>query len=932
MTQMSNRYAPNEIEAKWYEIWEKGNYFAPKGEGAPYAIMIPPPNVTGTLHMGHAFQDTIMDTLMRYHRMNGKKALWQVGTDHAGIATQMVVERQLNGQGLTRHDLGREKFVEKVWDWKALSGGQILQQLRRLGASVDWSRERFTMDEDLSEAVRTMFVKLYDDGLIYRGKRLVNWDPVLKTALSDLEVINDKEEDGFLYHVRYPFVAGQGLDGEFMHIATTRPETILADGALAIHPEDERYAHLVGKMVHVPMTERIIPIIADTYVEKDFGTGCVKITPAHDFNDFQVGQRHPMEVINLMNDDATLNHNAPSAYRGLDRWDARKKIIEDLKSASLLEKVEPHKLKPPRGDRTGVILEPYLTDQWFVDLSSEKGQKRLTQPAIEVVRSGKVQFVPKNWENTYFQWLENIQDWCISRQLWWGHRIPAWYDNEGQIYVAENEAKVREKYGLSADYELHQDNDVLDTWFSSALWCFATQGWPKQTLDLSTYYPSSVLVTGFDIIFFWVARMILMSLYAMNDVPFREVYVHGLVRDSEGQKMSKSKGNVLDPIDIIDGIDLEALLEKRTFGMMQPEKAEKIRKQTAKEFSDGINPHGTDALRFTFCALATNGRDLIFDLNRVEGYRNFCNKLWNASRFVLMQTTDKEIKSASRNEKSIIDRWIYSKLDETIQNIREAIEQYRFDFASQALYEFIWNEYCDWYLELTKPILSKNNPNEMEKALCRHTLLDVLEQVLRLAHPIMPFITEEIWQQLRQQFGEILDLNVESIMIADYPQITGFKDEKALLEVIWLKDVLLGIRKIRGEMNINPSQTIPLLIKGKIKEVDLNAHQSALLSLGKLSHIQMVENEPESASFVVGEVLFCIPLAGLINKEAELKRLEKEIEKVSKNIERLNGQLNNQGFLAKAPEKLIADLNAQLNLDKNNLAVLQEQQEKIQRL
>ncbi|MDO4435844.1 MAG: valine--tRNA ligase [Cardiobacteriaceae bacterium] len=930
MSEMASRYAPQEIENKWYENWDKKGYFAPSGEGAPYAIMIPPPNVTGTLHMGHAFQDTIMDTLIRYQRMNGKKALWQVGTDHAGIATQMVVERQLNAQGQTRHDLGREKFVEKVWDWKALSGGQILQQLRRLGASVDWSRERFTMDEDLSEAVRLMFVKLYEDGLIYRGKRLVNWDPVLKTALSDLEVINDKEEDGFLYHVRYPFVAGQGLDGEYMHIATTRPETILADGALAIHPEDERYVHLVGKMVHVPLTDRIIPIIADTYVEKDFGTGCVKITPAHDFNDFQVGQRHAMEVINLMNDDASLNENAPPAYRGLDRWDARKKIIEDLKSASLLEKVEPHKLKPPRGDRTGVVLEPYLTDQWFVDLTSEHGQKRLTQPAIEAVRSERVKFVPKNWENTYFQWLENIQDWCISRQLWWGHRIPAWYDSEGNIYVAENEAKVREKYQLSAEKALFQDEDVLDTWFSSALWCFATQGWPKQTLDLATYYPSSVLVTGFDIIFFWVARMILFSQYAMGDVPFREVYVHGLVRDSEGQKMSKSKGNVLDPIDIIDGIGLEALLEKRTFGMMQPEKADKIRKQTAKEFPEGINAYGTDALRFTFTALATNGRDLIFDLNRVEGYRNFCNKLWNASRFVLMQTQDKTIQSASLKDKSVIDRWIYAKLDETIIQVKKAIEEYRFDFASQALYEFIWNEYCDWYLELTKPVLSKNNPNENEKALCRHTLLDILEQVLRLAHPIMPFITEEIWQSLREHFGAVLDLKTESIMIAPYPQALNIQENQAIAEVDWLKEVLLGIRKIRGEMNISPSKALPVLVKDLEPEDLIITHQSALLALGKLENIQILAgNEPDAAAFMVGKAKFMIPLAGIIDKAAELARLQKELEKLEKNIAKLTAQLANEKFVQSAPEHLVAQTRAILEKDQQTQSALLEQREKI---
>ena len=949
---MATRYQPAEIENKWYKVWEAGGHFAPAGSGEPYAIMIPPPNVTGTLHMGHAFQDTIMDALIRYQRMNGRRTLWQPGSDHAGIATQMVVERQLNAQGKTRHDLGREAFTAKVWEWKAQSGGQIMQQLRRLGASLDWTRERFTMDDDLSRAVRTLFVRLHEDGLIYRGKRLVNWDPVLKTAISDLEVEN-REESGFMYHVRYPFVAGQGLDGEYMHIATTRPETILADGALAVHPDDERYRHLLGKMVHVPLTERVIPIIADEYVEMDFGTGCVKITPAHDFNDYAVGQRHMMEVINLMNPDATLNDNVPAAYRGLDRWVARDKIVADLDSAGLLEKVEPHTLKRPYGDRSGVVIEPYLTDQWFVDFTSAKGMEKLTRPAIEAVRGGRIQFVPKNWENTYYNWMENLQDWCISRQLWWGHRIPAWYDADGNVYVAENEAAVREKYRLAAEHPLTQDEDVLDTWFSSALWPFATQGWPEHTADLKAFYPGNVLVTGFDIIFFWVARMVLMGMYCMDgEIPFKEVYIHGLVRDSEGQKMSKSKGNVLDPLDIIDGIDLESLVAKRTSGMMQPQKAAKIAAQTRKEFPDGIAAHGTDALRFTFAAQATMGRDVVFDLKRVEGYRNFCNKLWNAARFVLLQTEgpDKRLVFGYPvAEKSAADRWLYGALDRTIRSVREAFDTYRFDFAAQAVYDFIWNQYCDWYLELTKPILSKNNTDnderkkeqiEHEKALVRDTLLDVLEQALRLIHPLMPYISEEIWQQIAPLFGigdvEVLRNSPEkfTIMTQPYPMAENGEDPQADAEIAWLQETLLGVRKIRADMNIAPGKPLPLIISGLDDNARgyLAAQERSLLALGRLDSIRVLadgEAEPEAAAFMVDGAKNMIPLAGLIDKDAELARLDKEIDKLAKNIARLQGQLGNERFTAKAPPDLVAQTRALLSADEETVAALKTQREKV---
>ncbi|HBR95827.1 MAG TPA: valine--tRNA ligase, partial [Gammaproteobacteria bacterium] len=744
---MDKTYNPHQIEAQWYQNWEEQQYFQPQGGEQSYCIMIPPPNVTGTLHMGHAFQNTVIDALIRYHRMKGDNTLWQPGTDHAGIATQMVVERQLNAEGKTRQDLGREAFLERVWRWKGESGGTITRQLRRLGASADWSRERFTMDEGLSDAVQDVFVRLYDEGIIYRGNRLVNWDPVLHTALSDLEVLNE-EEDGHLWHLRYPLSDGSG----HLTVATTRPETMLGDTAVAVHPEDDRYRHLIGSSIDLPLVGRKIPIIGDDYVDPEFGSGCVKITPAHDFNDYDVGKRHNLEMINILSRDASINDNAPEQYRGLDRFEARKAVVADLEAAGLLDRIESHKLKVPRGDRSNTIVEPLLTDQWYVDLTRDQlddgrpgGKQRITDPAIDAVRDGSIRFVPQNWDRTYFQWLENIQDWCISRQLWWGHRIPAWYDDQGNIYVAPSEAEARQKYQLSDEVTLRQDEDVLDTWFSSALWPFSTLGWPQDTDALKTFYPTSVLVTGFDIIFFWVARMIMFGMTFMDkQVPFREVYIHGLVRDSHGHKMSKSKGNVLDPLDIIDGITLDALLEKRTGNMMQPHLAEKIAEQTRQEFPDGIPSFGTDALRFTFASLASTGRDVRFDLKRVEGYRNFCNKLWNASRFVLMNMDGHE-SSLQDGERSLslADRWILSRLNHLSASVEHHIAQYRFDLAAQAMYEFTWNEYCDWYLELCKPVL---NATEADVALqngARHTLVSVFEQLLRILHPLMPFITEE---------------------------------------------------------------------------------------------------------------------------------------------------------------------------------------------
>ncbi|MGQ7845028.1 valine--tRNA ligase [Granulosicoccus sp. 3-233] len=929
---MDKTYNPQAIEERWYSTWEDKGYFAPRGEGNPYCIMIPPPNVTGTLHMGHAFQDTIMDALIRYHRMLGDNTLWQPGCDHAGIATQMLVERQINKEGKTRHDLGRDAFLDRVWQWKEESGGNITRQLRRLGASPDWQAERFTMDEGMSRAVQEVFIRLHDDGLIYRGKRLVNWDPVLHTALSDLEVLSE-EEDGNLWHFRYPLTDGSGS----LIIATTRPETLLGDTAVAVHPDDERFSHLVGKTITLPLVGREIPIVADDYVDPEFGSGCVKITPAHDFNDHALGLRHKLEVINVLTDDAAMNDSVPEAYRGLDRYEARKRIIADMEAAGLLVETKAHKLMVPRGDRSGAVVEPYLTDQWYVDLTRDVqpdgrpgGHTAIIKPSLDAVASGRIDFVPGNWSRTYNQWLENIEDWCISRQIWWGHRIPAWYDDAGNIYVAESEAAVRTKYSLAADLPLRQDDDVLDTWFSSALWPFATLGWPEKTERLQTFYPGTVLVTGFDIIFFWVARMVMFGTYFMDgEVPFRDVYMHGLVRDSAGQKMSKSKGNVLDPLDIIDGIELEALVEKRTANLMQDHKAKAIEAQTRKEFADGIPSYGTDALRFTFASLASNGRDIRFDLKRVEGYRNFCNKLFNATRYVLMNTEGMDASDVPA-ELNPIDRWIISQLQHTEAAVATHIEEYRFDLAATALYEFIWNEYCDWYLEMAKPVLN-GETGEAQKQATRTTLVRVLETTLRLAHPIMPFITEELWQQV----APLADKSGPTISLQPYPiSDSQLVDEQALDEIEWVKQVVMGVRRIRAEMNINPGKRLPLYLaeSSAVDKERLERHSELLTFLARLDTITVLDADaeaPESAVALVDQLKLLIPMAGLIDKEAELTRLTREIDKLTKLVTSLTGKLSNPGFTAKAPASVVEGEQRKLDDAKASLQQLEQQRERI---
>lgn len=928
---MEKTYDPAAIEARWYRTWEDKGWFAPAGDGDPYCIMIPPPNVTGTLHMGHAFQDTVMDTLIRYQRMRGRKTLWQPGCDHAGIATQMLVERKLNAEGKTRHDVGRDAFIERVWDWKEESGGTITRQLRRLGASPDWTRERFTMDEGLSAAVAETFVKLYDEGLIYRGKRLVNWDPVLHTALSDIEVLSE-EEQGSLWHFSYPLTDGTGS----LTVATTRPETMLGDTAIAVHPDDERFQSLVGKTVTLPLVGREIPVVADDYVDPEFGSGCVKITPAHDFNDYALGQRHGLEVINVLTDDAAMNDTVPEAYRGLDRYEARKRVVADMEASGHLVKIDKHSLMVPRGDRSGAVVEPYLTDQWYVDLTRDTledgrpgGHRAIIQPAIDVVTDGRIRFVPENWSRTYLQWLENIEDWCISRQIWWGHRIPAWYDEAGNIYVGSDEAAVRRKYALADELPLKQDEDVLDTWFSSALWPFSTLGWPDKTEALNTFYPTSVLVTGFDIIFFWVARMVMFGMKFMDgEVPFREVYMHGLVRDASGQKMSKSKGNVLDPLDIIDGIDLEALVQKRTSNLMQAHVAPKIEKQTRKEFPDGIPGYGTDALRFTFASLASTGRDVRFDLKRVEGYRNFCNKLFNATRFVLMNTDGMSAEDAIAPA-GLIDRWITSRLQQTVGDVSAHIDAYRFDLAATALYEFIWNEYCDWYLELTKPIL--NGDDDAAKHATQQTLIRVLETTLRLAHPIMPFITEELWQQVAPRAG----VRGESVSLAAWPSADqSLIDTAALSDVAWLKDAIMGIRRIRSEMNVSPGKRVPVFAVGGDPDdhVRIQHHASLLSSLARLDSIETLASDverPEAAVALVGELELLIPLAGLIDKDAELARLTREMGKLEQQVDRLDNKLDNPGFTDKAPAAVVEAERAKLQEARAALSQLAEQHGRI---
>jgi valyl-tRNA synthetase len=958
---MEKTYDPHSIEQRWYQTWEQNGYFAPQGAGPAYCIMIPPPNVTGSLHMGHAFQDTIMDALTRYHRMKGENTLWQAGTDHAGIATQMVVERQLAAQGRSRHDLGRDDFIAEIWKWKEHSGGTITRQLRRLGASLDWSRERFTMDEGLSEAVREVFVRLHEEGLIYRGKRLVNWDPVLHTAVSDLEVISE-EENGHLWHMRYPLADGTG----HLVVATTRPETMLGDAAVAVHPDDERYKHLIGQLVELPLTGRRIPIIADDYVDPEFGTGCVKITPAHDFNDYGVWQRHrdtsalqelPHNgLINIFTkdariksgevDDFSFGHKAPDAngmiaadgeftevivhlipepYRGMDRFAARKKIVADLETAGLMEKIEPHKLMVPRGDRSGAVIEPLLTDQWYVKVGP------LAAPAIAAVETGAIKFVPDNWKNTYFEWMRNIEDWCISRQIWWGHRIPAWYDDKGDVYVGRSEAEIRDKHGLEDDILLKQDDDVLDTWFSSALWPFSTLGWPQHTPELQTFYPTKVLVTGFDIIFFWVARMIMMGLKFTGEVPFREVYIHGLVRDAHGQKMSKSKGNILDPIDLIDGIALEPLVKKRTSGLMQPEMAKGIEKATRKEFPEGISAHGTDALRFTFASLASTGRDIRFDLGRIEGYRNFCNKIWNASRYVLMNTEGRDCGLTGELEYSLADRWILSRLQVVTRQTREYCEAYRLDLMAQTIYEFIWNEFCDWYLELSKPVLVSEQSSEALQRGTRHTLVQVLETILRLLHPLMPFITEEIWQRIAPLAGK----QGTTLMLQAYPDCEeSLIDQEAVAEMSWLMEFILGIRKIRGEMNIAPRKPLAVLLQNhsaqdRLRIEATRAYTSFLCSLETISLLEPDTTAPESATALVGEMKVLIPMAGLIDKDAELGRLSKEVEKLHAEIARCEQKLLNPSFVERAPTQVVAKERQRLDEMRSALAKLQEQHARI---
>ena len=887
---MKKNYIPKEAEEAIYAHWENSNFFKaiPDKSKEPFCIMIPPPNVTGTLHMGHGFQNTLMDALIRYKRMSGFDVLWQVGVDHAGIATQMVVERQLESEGKTKEEIGREQFEKKVWEWKEKSGNKITQQLRRLGASVDWSREAFTMSDQLSQAVKEVFIRLYDEGLIYRGERLVNWDTELGTALSDLEV-SSQEEDGQLWYIDYETNTGKTLT-----VATTRPETLLGDTALAVNPNDERYKDLIGEKAILPIVNREIPIISDPYVEMEFGTGCLKITPAHDFNDFEIGKKHNLQIINILNLDGTLNKEVPRDFQGINVEDARKLIIEKLKVLKQLNKTEDYKVQIPRSERSNSILQPLITKQWFVDV------KKISEEAVRVVKENETEFVPKNWENTYFSWFDEIQDWCISRQLWWGHRIPAWFDDDGKIYVGHNEEAVREKYNLQ-DANLVQESDVLDTWFSSALWTFSTLGWPNEENLLWRYHPTSVLVTGFDIIFFWVARMIMMTTHFIEEVPFKKILIHGLIRDSEGQKMSKSKGNTLDPLDIIDGIGLEDLIKKRTEGLMQPKMKSRIEKQTRKEFPDGIKPYGTDALRLTFCSLASGGRDINFDLKRVEGYRNFCNKLWNAARFIHLNAEAYGV-SESKIDTNI-DRWIQYKLNETTKDVKKYFEEYRFDLLTKTTYEFIWYEFCDWYIELNKVRLSEPNAKKPEIV---KSMIDTLEQTLKLVHPLMPFVTEEIWKQFKIYF----DQKDESLMLCSFPEINSFETDKSYHAVEWLKRVVSGIRNIRGELVIKPSQKIPAIFKeGTSEDRTISSEfDSFIKELANLESIQWEESDkdsPPSSIFVLNELKILIPLEGLIDPKKESIRLQKKIEKLDKEKTMIASKLNNKSFVDNAPNELV---------------------------
>ena len=897
---MEASFDPHAIETAIYQEWEAAGHFAPKASGEGYCIVIPPPNVTGSLHMGHAFQHTLMDALIRYQRMRGRAALWQMGTDHAGISTQMLVERQLNAEGKTRHELGRDRFIERVWQWKGESGGNISQQLRRMGSSLDWSRERFTLDAGFSRAVIEVFVRLHEEGLIYRGQRLVNWDPVLGTAISDLEVIN-AEEQGSLWHFRYPLCDGaRTADGkDHLVVATTRPETMLGDTAVAVHPDDERFRALIGQRARLPLVDRELPIIADDYVDPAFGSGCVKITPAHDFNDYEVGLRHNLPMVSVLTAEAAVNDNAPAAYRGLDRFAARQRIVADLDALGLLERVQEHSLMAPRGDRSEAIIEPRLTDQWFVRIAP------LAEPAIRAVEEGRVEFVPKQYENTYFAWMRDIKDWCISRQQWWGHRIPAWYGPDGAIHVGLDEADARRRAGLAADVPLRQEQDVLETWFSSALWSFATLGWPEQTEPLARFHPTDVLVTGHDIIFFWVARMIMMALKFTGEVPFRQVYIHGLVRDAEGQKMSKTKGNGLDPLDLIDGIGLEELVAKRTGNLTQPHLAPEIERATRRDFPKGIPSYGTDALRFTFCALASTGRDVRFDLARTEGYRNFCNKLWNAARFVLMNTQGQNLSAAG--EAGLPDRWIRSRARQMVAAATEALDSYRFDLYAGAIHEFAWREYCDWYLEVAKPLLWDEGADPARQAAVRRTLLEVLELLLRAAHPAMPFITETIWREV----APLLDIDGDTVMLRPFPEVDDLAaDAEADAAIDWLKGVVVALRNIRGEAGIKPSQTVRVLLQGgDARDRELAALSGPLVQrLAKVESIEWLaegDAAPANALGLVGDLRIMVPLAGLIDLEAERTRLQKAIDRKRTELNRLQTKLANEKFIANAPPQVV---------------------------
>ncbi|QHA86840.1 valine--tRNA ligase [Serratia rhizosphaerae] len=947
-SQLDTAYNPSQIEQKLYDHWESQGYFKPNGDTSQesFCIMIPPPNVTGSLHMGHAFQQTIMDTMIRYQRMQGKNTLWQAGTDHAGIATQMVVERKIAAEeGKTRHDYGRDAFIDKIWQWKAESGGTITRQMRRLGNSVDWERERFTMDDGLSNAVKEVFVRLYNEDLIYRGKRLVNWDPKLRTAISDLEVEN-RESKGSMWHLRYPLADGaktaEGKD--YLIVATTRPETVLGDTGVAVNPEDPRYKDLIGKEIVLPLVGRRIRIVGDEHADMEKGTGCVKITPAHDFNDYEVGKRHGLPMINILTFDGDIRQEAevfdtlgeasdayssdiPAQFRGLERFAARKAVVAAFEELGLLDEIKPHDLTVPYGDRGGVVIEPMLTDQWYVRTAP------LAKVAVEAVEQGDIQFVPKQYENMYFSWMRDIQDWCISRQLWWGHRIPAWYDANGKVYVGRNEEEVRRDNNLAADVALSQDEDVLDTWFSSGLWTFSTLGWPEQTDALKTFHPTSVMVSGFDIIFFWIARMIMLTMHFIKDengkpqVPFHTVYMTGLIRDDEGQKMSKSKGNVIDPLDMVDGISLEDLLEKRTGNMMQPQLAEKIRKRTEKQFPNGIEPHGTDALRFTLAALASTGRDINWDMKRLEGYRNFCNKLWNASRFVLMNTEEHDCGfNGGEMQLSLADRWILAEFNRTVKAYREALDSYRFDIAAGILYEFTWNQFCDWYLELTKPVI--NNGSEAEQRGTRNTLITVLEALLRLAHPIIPFITETIWQRVKLLKG----ISDDTIMLQPFPAYdTALEDEQALADLEWIKQTIIAVRNIRAEMNIAPSKALEVLLRNANGDAQrrVQDNQNFIARLARLESIALLpagEKGPVSVTKLVDGAELLIPMAGFIDKDAEIARLTKEMAKLDGEIAAIEGKLANEGFVSRAPEAVVAKERDRLAACKEGKVKLQEQQ------